>query len=89
MPTNPNKAFAERNSSWHKSFFANDDLPMNDTQRIAILSVIYAKSIPWQSLCVVALGYNKPMTDLNRGEARTCMLKAHVWDNLKKAGGLL
>jgi hypothetical protein len=79
MPTNPNKAFADRGK-----LYAYDDQPMMDTQKRTLQAVMYSKSIPWQSVCVVSLGYNKPMKDLNRGEARSCILKAHVWDNLKR-----
>ena len=79
MPTNPNKAFTERD----KPFWVNDDLPISEAQKTILRSVMQSKDIPWSSLCVVALGYNKLFPGLNRGEARTCLLKAYTWDNLK------
>jgi hypothetical protein len=84
MPTNPNKAFTEKRHP--VPIWKDNDLPAKDVQKSVLLNIIHSKSISWSELCILALGYNKPLFKMTRGEVRACTFKANVWDNLRRRG---
>lgn len=85
MPINPNKAFINRDQSpplWKYDHF--DYLPMLQSQSFTLIQAMQEKKIEWPRLCIMALGHHKYLYNLTRGEARSCLLTASVWENLNK-----